>query len=134
MKEFITAAEEAAKSEDDDKGMEFAIDGVMCRCYKPGDGQLAVLMATTGRHSSQHEQVAGLINFFVAVLDDDSQNYVINRLLDRRDSEFGIEKVQEIMEWMVAEWSGRPTRSQSGSTPSRSNGGLKSTQPTPALT
>lgn len=134
MKEFTTAANAAAETpEEAAKGMPFVIDGYECVAHKPKDGQLAVLMATTGRHSSQQEQIAGLINFFVAVLDDDSHSYVVNRLLDRKDP-FGIDEVQNIMEWMIEEWSGRPTQSPSVSTASPPNAGQNSTPPTPALT
>jgi hypothetical protein len=134
VKEFITAANDAQEPEgSEDKGMEFAVDGVLCRCYKPNDGQLAVLMASTGRHSNYQEQIAGVINFFVATLDDESHNYLVSKLLDRNDK-FGLEEVQNIMEWMVEEWGARPTKSSSGSTPSRQRGGRKSTQPTAALT
>lgn len=134
IKEFTTAVAQAEKAEGaEDEGIEFDVDGVMCKCYHPGDGQLAYLMASMGRHTSTQERVAGVVNFFVAVLDADSQQYVIGRLLDRGDP-FGITEVQQIMEWMVEEWAGRPTKSPSGSTPSRQRGGRKSTQPTPALT
>ena len=134
MKEFTTAVQEVEEDFDDEpKGTVFGLDGIECRAFRPKDGQLAVLMASTGRHSTQNEQVAGIINFFASVLDDDSQTYVINRLLDRKDP-FGIEQVQDIMEWLVAEWSGRPTRSSSASSQSQRTDGQKSTPPTPALT
>lgn len=134
MKEFTTAVNEAEKQDNGDDGaMEFSVDGVLCRAYKPKDGQLAVLMASTGRHTSAQEQIAGVINFFVAVLDDESHNFIVNKLLDRKDP-FGIEHVNDIMEWMMEEWSGRPTKSPSGSTTSPPTGGRNSTPPTPALT
>ena len=133
MKEFTTAVNEAEKSEEDEGLVEFMVDGELCTAYRPSDGQLAFLMASTGRHSSTEEQIAGIINFFVAVLDDDSHNYVVSKLLDRKDK-FGIEQVQEIMEWLVSEWSGRPTKSPSGSTSSPPSTGRSSTRPTPALT
>lgn len=131
MKEFTTAVQDA--EQDEDGAMEFSVDGTLCRAYRPSDGQLAFLMASTGRHSSDQEQIAGLINFFVAVLDDESHNYIVNRLLDRKDS-FGLEQVQAIMEWMVEEWSGRPTKSPSVSTTSPPTTGRSSTPRTPALT
>lgn len=131
MKEFTTAVEKAGQ--DEEAPLEFAVDGTLCHGYYPGDGQLAYLLASTGRHSSEQEQIAGLINFFVAVLDDESHRYVVSRLLDRRD-EFGIEQVQKIMEWMVGEWSGRPTKSPSVSTSSPPSTGQSSTEHTPALT
>jgi hypothetical protein len=131
VKEFTTAVEKA--DQDEEAPLEFNVDGVMCHGYYPGDGQLAYLLASTGRHSTTQEQIAGLINFFVAVLDEESHSYVVNRLLDRKDP-FGIEQVQKIMEWMVGEWSGRPTKSPSGSTTSPPSTGQSSTEQTPALT
>lgn len=133
MKEFVTAAEEVAEGQEVDQGTPFTIDGVRCTAYRPGDGQLAVLMAMTTQHSSSEEQIAGLVNFLASVLDDNSHSYVVNRLLDRRDP-FGLKQVRGIFEWLVETWSGRPTQSPSVSTQSQSSGGQKSTQPTPALT
>lgn len=134
VKEFTTAVEEANKGTDpEEHALEFSVDGVLCKGYRPGDGQLAYLMASTGRHSTGQERVAGLINFFVAVLDDDSHTYIVNRLLDREDA-FGIEQVQAIMEWLVGAWSGRPTQSPSDSTSSPPSTGQSSTERTPALT
>lgn len=132
MKEFITAAIEAAG--EDEEFLEFNVDGVLCRAYRPNDGQIAVLMATTSaKHLSEAEMVAGVINFFVAVLDDDTHNYLVTKLLDHKDK-FGINEVQEIIQWMIEEWSARPTQSSPGSTPSPPKGGRKSTPRTPALT
>lgn len=134
MREFITAAEKAGETQDEvDQGITFMVDKVECVAYQPGDGQLAVLMATTGRHSSQNEQIAGIINFFASVLSDESHGYIVSRLLDRRDR-FGLEQVQDIIEWLIEEWSGRPTKSPSGSTASPPSTGLSSTAETPALT
>lgn len=143
-KDFETAARAATTTqEEEEAGLPFTVTEkdengnvtarVTCRCFRPGDGQLAILMATTGRHSSQNEQIAGIINFFASVLDDDSHTYLVNRLLDRKD-EFGLEQVQDIMEWMIEEWTGRPTKSPSVSTRSPSSTGQGSTPPTPALT
>jgi hypothetical protein len=132
IKEFTTAIKAAEESEEEST-LEFAVDGVMCKAYRPNDGQLAYLMASTGRHQSDQEQVAGIINFFVAVLDDDSHTYLVNRLLDRKD-QFGLEQVQKVMEWMVSEWSGRPTKRPSVSTTSPPNTGQSSTEAAPALT
>src|SRR5262245_11678577 len=105
----------------------------MCTAYRPNDGQLAVLMATTSSHSDTSEMVAGLINFFVAVMDKDSHTYLVSKLLDRED-QFGIDEVRDITEWLTQQWSGRPTQSSRGSTRSRSSGGRKSTRRTPELT
>src|SRR5690348_17141128 len=110
MKEFTTAANEVlADNGEDERVWEFKVDGRECRAFKPKDGQLAVLMATTHSHASSAERVAGIINFFVAVLDDESHAYIVQKLLDRTDP-FGLEEVTSIMNWLIEEWSGRPTQ------------------------
>ena len=132
MKEFITAAREAA--DDLEENLEFNVDGVLCQASRPNDGQIAVLMATTNaRHLSEAEVVAGIINFFVAVLDDETHNYLVSKLLDRKDP-FGLAEVQGIISWMMEEWGARPTRSSHGSTQSQPSDGQNSTRPTQELT
>lgn len=132
MREFITAAQDI-ENDVEESPNEFNLDGVLCRFFKPQDGQVAVLIASTGRHSSEHEKIAAYINFFVGVLDDDTHQYIVGRLLDRKDK-FGLEQVQEINEHMMEVWSGRPTQPSSVSTRSQSSGGRKSKATTPALT
>jgi hypothetical protein len=112
MKEFTTALKAVV---DDEQAMEFAIDGTEMKAYQPTDGQLAMLMSNLGRHTSVQTRLAGVIDFFVAVLDEESATYVSDRLLSRTDP-LGLEQVQEIMEWMVEEWTGRPTQPLSVST------------------
>jgi hypothetical protein len=109
LKEFTTAAEIAAEDESGEvRPIEFGVDGVLCKAYRPKGAQVAVLMATTGKHSSEQERIAGFINFFVSVLDEDSHSYLVNRLLDRTDS-FDLDQVSAITNYLMAEWSGRPT-------------------------
>jgi len=124
VKEFTTAAREVDVSPDE--VMEFVVDGETCRCFQPSNGQLAILLASISSTQSWTNQVAGVINFFDAVLDDDSRTYITRRLLDRQD-QFGLDEVQDIIEWMVEEWAARPTPSPSASTPSPPRGGARST-------
>jgi hypothetical protein len=131
VKEFVTAAKEIEDEESGEDGVvEFAIDGTMCTAYRPGDGQIAVLMATTGPHASENEQIAGFINFFVSVLDEGSHSYIVSRLLDRTDV-FGMKELNDISEYLMEQWSGRPTKSSSGSTGSRRKTGRSSTAKQP---
>jgi hypothetical protein len=123
MKEFITAIEEA--TEDQDEALVFSLDGRELRAYKPTDGQIAMTMASLGRHTSDGTKIAGIIDFFVTVMDDQSHQYVVDRLLSREDP-LGLLQVEEVLSWMVEEWTGRPTQPLSVSTPSRANGGRKS--------
>lgn len=126
MKSFTTAVREQeiidAREED---AIEFEIDGVMLKAYRPTPSQVAYAMTASSKNSSFQEQIAGTINFFTAVLDEESRVYIVNRLLDGTDP-FEIENVQEVISYLMEEWSGRPTKSPSGSTRSRSTGGQKS--------
>jgi hypothetical protein len=113
IKEFTTALK--AVTDDQDLPMLFSIDGHQLAAYQPTDGQLALLMSSIAAHTSVQTRVAGVINFFVAVMDDDSATYITDRLLSRSDP-LGVDQVEEIMEWMVEEWTGRPTQPLSVST------------------
>jgi len=131
IKAFTTAAREADISPEE--MMEFTIDGQACRAFQPSNGQLAILLASVSSTQSWTHQVAGVINFFDAVLDDESSAYITRRLLERTD-QFGLDEVQDIIQWLVEEWSSRPTQPPSGSTPSPPKGGRKSTARTPRST
>lgn len=122
MKEFNTAVDEAVIEE---APLEFMIDGQEVRAFRPTDGQMAMLMASMGRHTSEATRLAGIIDFFVTVMDDESHQYVVDRLLSRTDP-LGLEQVTDVMMWMIEEWSGRPTPPPSGSTSSPESGGRKS--------
>jgi hypothetical protein len=128
MKEFVTAIEQQ-HPDDEDVPLLFKIDDHECKAYMPTDGQIAMTMASLGRHTSDMTKMAGVIDFFVAVLDEDSHNYVVNRLMDREDP-LRLEKVEEVITWLMEEWSGRPTRLPSVSTRSQPSGGQKSKRTT----
>jgi len=127
IKEFTTALKEVTGDAED--VMTFTVDGTELTCYYPNDGQLAILAASLGRHSSQHTQIAGIIDFFVEVMDEQSHSYLVERLLDRKDP-FGLTEVQDIMAWMMEEWTGRPTQRPSVSTQSQKTAGPRSTRRT----
>jgi len=127
MREFMTAAKDAVG---EDEVIEIPLDGVIYRAYQPTDGQFAFVMATTGKHASTQDQVAGQINFFLSLFEKEDADALAHRLLDRTDP-FGIEMVTEIMEAMMEEWSGRPTKRSSGSSQSPRTTGRKSTPRTP---
>lgn len=112
MKEFTTQVREVVE---DEKVMKFKVDGHELVAHYPKDGQLAMLMVAVGRHRTESEQIGGVIDFFVQVMDRESHTYIVDRLLDYED-EFGLAEVTAIMEWMIEEWTGRPTQPLSVST------------------
>jgi hypothetical protein len=133
MREFTTAAKESSRKQEGTEEYEFKVDGRTVKAYKPEPAQLAVTLARIGRHTTEQSKVAGIIDFFVGIMDEDSATYFTDRLLDRTDP-FEIEDIQNILEYLVEEWSGNPTQSPSDSTGSPQNTGSTSTPPTPALT
>jgi hypothetical protein len=130
-KSFITAAEQSGN--DDIPPIDFTLDKHGLTAYFPGDGQVAVLMAETSRHQDMRTKVGGAIDFFQSVFDAEEAAWLRNRLLDK-DDDFGLPTIQEIIEWLLEEWSANPTQSSSASTRSRNSGGPRSRQRTPAST
>ena len=113
MREFKTAAR-AADGEGD--VIEFKVDDDVLRAHRPSEGQLAMVMAVIGDFSTTEEQVATIINFYVALLDDDSRRVAKRRLLIDRTMD--VIDVTHHIQFFVEEWSARPTRQSSDSTSS----------------
>lgn len=120
IKEFHTAAKEAAGKIEDP--LEFAIDGKTLRAYRPTEGQMAMLMMSLGRHTTESTKIAGAIDFFVSIMDQESYNYLADRLLSR-DDPIDLEEVTEVVQWIIEEWAGRPTPRPSVSMPSPNSDG-----------
>lgn len=126
MREYTTAVE---RLEDPEGKSVFTLDGRELTAYMPTDGQLAMLLASFGRHVSDNTRVAGAIDFLLGVLDERSSNYITDRLMDR-DHPLGLDVVTDIMRDLVEEWSGRPTQRPSDSRSSQPTGGPNSTPTT----
>jgi hypothetical protein len=131
LKQFKTAAREADRDEPIPEELEFGLDGRSLVAYYPGDGALAILMAETSQHQTIQTKVAGAIDYFYEMFNADDAAHIRKRLLDKNDP-FGFMDVQDIIEWVVEEWSGNPTRGRSASTRSRSTAGQNSRRRTPA--
>lgn len=123
IKEFTTAVDEFIA--DDEEALTFMIDGQELRAFKPTEGQIALVMASVGRHASDTTKMAGIIDFFVSIMDEESHQYLVERLLSREDP-LSLRKVEEVLLWLMEEWTGRPTQRSSGSTQSQTSGGPKS--------
>jgi hypothetical protein len=125
MKEFTSAAK-AAVSDDDEDIITFKVDDAEVRAYPPSPGQLAMMFTSMGDYSTDPKKIAGVIDFILGLLDEDSSQLLGARLMDRRDP-FELDQLTAIMEWLVEEWSARPTQPSPASTPSRSSTGRRST-------
>ena len=113
-----------------DPDTDAVLNRVECHAYQPAEGQILVMIADVmGRRSSMTDKVAGIIDFFTDVLDDESKDYIVGRLLDRHDP-FGVADIQPIVNYLVEEWGGRPTVQPTDYLPSRKPGGQSSTRRT----
>ena len=131
IKEFTTAARVSAGEAEDP--LEFSIDGTTLRAYRPTEGQLALLMAALGRHTTESTKIAGAVDFFVSIMDQESYTYLADRLMSRLDP-MKMEEITDVVQWIIEEWAGRPTPPPSVSTPSLSSDGQNSTLATSAST
>ena len=127
VKTFTTAA----KREADDSMFEGAepltikIDDDEFTLLPPTSGQMALIIATMNEDNAK-SQIAGVIDFIDAVLADEDRHRFRKRLFKRNDP-LDLETVQDIISYAVETWSGRPTESSDGSTPSQRTNGRSST-------
>ena len=127
VKSFITSAK-AADATDAPLGEPVTIDldGREITFLPPTTGQWAVTIAGGTDTANPSQMVADQINFFFSLLADEDVQYFRHRLFDRKDA-FDVPNIAEIMEYLIEEWSARPTKQPSDFLPSQSNGGKKST-------
>lgn len=125
MKEFSTAI---AVHEGVEEGEEFKfkVDDRILVAYGATPEQMAVVLSKIGRHTSLQTKIAGIIDFLMAVMDEEDAAWLSERLLDRRDP-FGLPDVTSILMYLIEEWGGHPTQEPSGSSSTPSTSGPTST-------
>lgn len=92
----------------------------------PDSGQLTYLGMLLASEGDWLERAGGLMNFVVNLMNDDDRKFIRGALLDRRVP-FGAEEIEEIIEYLMEEWSARPTEPPADSRSSRRAGGQSST-------
>jgi hypothetical protein len=126
VRDFNTSGQGNKSAFDGAEPIEFKIDDDIFVAYPPTPGQAALFMAAQAKNRDIPDHVAGVIDFFDGLLDEESREVFNRRLLDRDDSlDFDI--VSEIIEALFEEWSARPTQPSSASTSSRKSAGSRST-------
>lgn len=129
MREFTTAVTQA-HGEEPEEGKTLTIDGQDYTYYQPTDGQILMFVsAALGKHASQNDAIAGTVDFFLGLFEENDAAHLAQRLMKRSDP-FGIEAIDEILEEMITEWTGRPIKLPSDYAQSRKPGGQRSTQRT----
>lgn len=129
MKEFISAVADVIDEDnaiaDEEKYVEFKLDGREMRAFTPTDGQLVFMLASMGRGQSSDQRFASIINVMLECLRDEDRDYMEGRLLTRdKTKRLDPEKINEIFEYLTEEWFARPTQPSSDSAPSPQSDGV----------
>ena len=135
MKEFKVAATQQARAEDGEAELEplpFKIGDDVFTANPPTPAQFALFITTQSENADTATSIAGVIDFFNGMLDDEDRMLFRRRLLNRKDP-LDLETVLEVIEWLAEEWYGRPTGSSSASTPSRKQVGTRSKAKQPSV-
>jgi hypothetical protein len=101
--------------------IEFKLDDDVLTAHAPTSGQVA-LFVQHGR-AGGIASVTSLFEFFSDVLDDPDWKKVEIKLRDGMD----VDLLSEISTYLIGEWSGRPTRLSSVSSPTGNGTGPRST-------
>lgn len=109
MKEFVTALDEQAvadgTAEEEERYVEFGLDGRTMRAYQPHEGQLAFMMASLGRGQTSDQRFAAVVNVMLSSLRDDDRDYMESRLLTRDKSRrLPISTIEGIFSHLTEEW------------------------------
>jgi hypothetical protein len=121
LREFTTAATRGKSGVTNDVDIEFKLDDDVLTAHPPTSGQVALFV----QHSRGGgiSTVTGLFEFFSDILDDTDWKIVEDKLRDGMD----VEILADISNYLIGEWSGRPTKPSSASTRTRNGTGPKST-------
>ena len=121
MREFSTAATRGKVGVPNAVDIEFKLDDEVMTAHAPTSGQVA-LFIQHGRFGGI-QSVTSLFEFFSDVLDDADWRKVEAKLRDGMD----VDVLSEIVNYLIGEWSGRPTRLSSVSAPTPNGTGRRST-------
>lgn len=127
VKKFVTQAA-APEIPEGVEPIEFDLDGERFVALPPTQEQVLFLVAAQAEGRDMVTRAGAIIDFLANILrtDDEFERFK-TRLLDPQDS-LGFGQVEEIVEWLVEEWSGgRPTKPSSDSRSSRASTGTSST-------
>lgn len=132
MREFNTAARRTAPTIiDGAKPIEFKVDGDVFVAYPPSPGQMALLVAAQADSRDVTTSMAAIIDFLDGLFDEEGRAMYRRRLMDR-DDDFDFDTVNDIVEGLIEEWSGRPTKPSSASQRPRKTAGARSTAKRPS--
>lgn len=113
IKQFGSAVKEADKNVDAQPPIKVKIVERTISIHFPGTGQATYLaMAVADIDPEDIISIGRLINFVASMIDEDDRGYFRSCLLDTK-VDFEAEHVMELAEYVVEQWSNRPTEKPS---------------------
>lgn len=102
------------------------VDRLETTARKPKEAIWMMMMASLSERAGTNEALAAAIDFVRKSLPDDDAMWLVMRLWDNDDN-YGLDDIQEIVEYLMEEWTANPTESPSASTSTPSRTGKRST-------
>lgn len=93
---------------------------------KPTDERLFMIAALVGDEDGVGSEATAVMDLFRDSLPADEYRVLRQRLADPEDS-VDLDVLQDVMEWLMKEWTSFPTKQSSGSSGSPTSAGTKST-------
>lgn len=125
MKEFTRSAKQNDTPLGDDP-LSFKIGDDEFTVYPPTTAMFALFLSSQAENRTIADQMAGVVDLVDGLLTEEQRPLFHKRLLDRNHP-LDFDVLQEIIEWLLEEWSARPTQESSDSSSSQRSGGRKST-------
>jgi len=123
VKEFTSSvASHAADGTPKLPELPFLLDGEDYVMRPPKNSQMAYIMAAQASGRTDADRVAAMLDFLEATLVEPGRERLRTRMLDS-DDPLDLDVVEQIIEWAMQEWSGRPPTSPSVSSSPSPNAG-----------
>lgn len=128
VKEFALALERELEDEPDEL-MPFQMAGDDTQLYAllPTEADVALAASAMSAYAEDGEKVVAILDLFWSLMEDATARHLRRRLRDRKDR-FGVPDIMNVLEWIIEERTGRPTKPSSGSTASPPTTGARSTE------
>ena len=126
MKEFSTAATRGKAGVTNPIKIEFKLDDKVLVAHPPTTGQIALFLQ--GGRDGGVNSITAMFEFFSDILDDADWDVMREKLRDGMD----VDLLANVSNYLIGEWSGRPTVPSSVSSRTRNGTGRQSTAKRPA--
>lgn len=127
VKEFALALERELEDEPDELlPFQMQDDDTQLFALMPTEADIALVAGAMSQFAEDGEKAVAVLDLFWSLMDDATARHLRRRLRNRKDR-FGVMDVMNVLEWIVEERTGRPTKPSSASTASQPSTGARST-------